>query len=64
LFRNDGKMKFTPHVLAHEPTHLVTASAADLDGSGTPTLVTGGFHAYAPWDRTSRITIWRRPPKS
>jgi hypothetical protein len=61
-FRNDGRMNFTPHVLARAPTHLLTCVAADLDGSGQPALVTGGFHAYPPWDRMSRLMIWRRQP--
>ena len=56
---NDGDMRFTPRPGAHAPTHLLTAVAADLDGSGRPVLVTGGFHAYAPWDRMSRLMLWR-----
>lgn len=59
-FRNDGRMNFTPHVLARNPTHLLTCVAADFDGTGVPVLVTGGFHAYPPWDRMSRLRIWRR----
>jgi hypothetical protein len=60
LFRNDGKMAFTPQVVAHAPTHLITCAVGDVDGEGRPVIVTGGFHAYPPWDRTSRITVWRR----
>jgi hypothetical protein len=60
LFHNDGRMNFTPHVLAHTPTHLVTCAAADFDGTGRPVLITGGFHAYPPFDRMSRITLWRQ----
>ena len=60
-FQNDGKMHFTPRIIAHEPTHLVTIAAASLDGTDKPpVLVTGGFHAYPPWDRMSRVRIWRR----
>lgn len=59
VYLNDGAMGFTPRVGAHAPTHLLTAVAADFDGSGTPQLVTGGFHAYAPWDRMSRLMLWR-----
>lgn len=58
LFHNDGRMNFTPHVLAHAPTHLVTCTVADFDGTGRLSLVTGGFHAYPPWDRMSRIMVW------
>jgi hypothetical protein len=60
LFHNDGGMKFTLHVLAHTPTHLVACAAADLDGVGTPVLITGGFHAYPPWTQMSRLTLWQR----
>ncbi len=60
VFRNDGKQNFTQQVLAHVPTHLVTVAAGDLDGTGRPGLVTGGFHAYPPWDHMSRLTVWRQ----
>lgn len=60
MFHNDGKMNFTMHVLAHSPTHLVSCAAADLDGNGRPVLVTAGFHAYPPFDRLSRLTLWWR----
>lgn len=58
-FKNDGRMNFAPHVLARAPTHLLTCVAADFDGSGNPALVTGAFHAYPPWDRMSRLLLWR-----
>jgi hypothetical protein len=57
---NDGHENFEMHVIAHTPTHLITAAAADFDGNGSRVIVTGGFHAYPPWDRMSRIRIWRR----
>jgi hypothetical protein len=59
-FMNQGGEQFTPTIVAQVPTHLVTVAAGDLDGSGHPVLVTGGFHAYPPWDRMSRIKLWRR----
>lgn len=59
-FRNDGRMNFTPHLLARRPTHLMTCTAGDLDGSGRPVLVTGAFHAYPPWSAMSRLTLWPR----
>lgn len=59
VFQNDGQMNFTPHVLAHAPTHLMTLAAGELDGPGRPILITGGFHAYGPLDRRSRVSIWR-----
>jgi hypothetical protein len=62
-YRNDGKQNFTPHVLAYEPTHLLTVDAADFDRDGRPVLVTGAFHAYPPFARLSRITLWHRAGK-
>jgi hypothetical protein len=59
-YRNDGKQNFTPHVLAHRPTHLLTVDAADFAGDGRPALVTGAFLAYPPYRDMSRITLWRR----
>jgi hypothetical protein len=56
---NDGHMNFTARPGAHAPTHLLTAAAVDLEGTGRPMLVTGGFHAYGPWDRMSRLMLWR-----
>lgn len=57
---NDGKQSFTPVVLAQSPTHLIAAAVGDLDGNGVPVIVTGGFHAFPPYDRMSNITVWRR----
>ena len=57
--RNDGKMNFTLHVLAHAPIQLITCAAGDLDGSGRPSIVTAGFYSYPPFDRMDRITLWR-----
>ena len=63
VFHNDGKMNFTLNVLARSPTHLITCAAADLDGSGRPSIVTGGFHVYPPYDRMSRLTLWKQKSK-
>ena len=63
VFKNDGQMNFTQHVLAHAPIQLITVGAGDLDGSGRPTLVTGGFYSYPPFDRMSRITLWHQNPR-
>jgi hypothetical protein len=57
---NNGNQRFTPVVLARTPTHLMTSDAGDLDGDGVPEIVTGGFHAYPPFDQMSRITVWKR----
>jgi hypothetical protein len=57
---NDGHQNFTPVVLAHAPTHLITAAVGDLDGTGVPVIVTGGFHQFPPWGQMTNITLWRR----
>lgn len=57
-FRNDGRMSFTPHVLAYAPIELVTVVAGDFNCTGRPSLITGGFHAYRPYERMSRIMLW------
>lgn len=57
---NDGRGNFTPVVLARTPTHLITAAIGDLDGNGVPVIVTGGFHAFPPYDHMSNVTLWRR----
>jgi hypothetical protein len=59
-YRNDGKMNFTPHVLARAPKDLIALAAGDFEGNGRPSLVTGGFYIYPPYDAISRITLWRR----
>jgi hypothetical protein len=41
---------------------LLTACAGDFDGTGKAVLVTGGFHAYPPWDHVSRVSLWRPAP--
>jgi hypothetical protein len=61
-FINDGHENFTAQPLASAPTHLISVAAADLDGDHLPELLTGGFHAYGPWDRVSRLSLWHRDP--
>jgi len=58
-YRNDGKLHFSPHILAHTPKDLITAAVADFDGDGTPQLVTGGFYFAAPYVRMGRVTLWQ-----
>ena len=62
-FKNDGKMNFTMHVLAHAPIQLIACAAGNLDGSGRPSIVTGGFYSYPPFDRMGRFTLWHPTPR-
>lgn len=57
---NDGHQNFRPVIVAHKPTHLVAVGVGDLDGNGVPVIVTGGFHAFPPYDSMSNITLWRK----
>jgi hypothetical protein len=57
---NNGQQQFRPVVLAHRPTHLITAAVGDLDGNGVPVIVTGGWHLFPPYDHLSSVTLWRR----
>ncbi|HEY3757495.1 MAG TPA: VCBS repeat-containing protein [Opitutaceae bacterium] len=59
VWLNDGHQHFTAVPIAHSPTHLIALAAADMDGSGVPSLITGGFYAYPPYDRMSRVTLWK-----
>jgi hypothetical protein len=61
-FRNDGRMNFEPIVLARTPKDLITLTVGDFDGSGRPSLVTGGFYIYPPFDAISRVMLWQRTP--
>lgn len=59
-FRNDGKMEFSPRVLAREPKDQITLAVGDFAGDGWTALVTGGFYIYPPYDHAGRITLWTR----
>jgi len=59
-YENMGGGLFVARELAKEPTHLVVVKAADMDGDGNMELITGSFHAYPPYDRIARITLWER----
>jgi len=63
VFENDGEMNFTQKILAHAPTQLITCAVGDLDGSGRPAIVTGGVYAFPPFDKMSRVTLWRQKAK-
>jgi hypothetical protein len=58
-YENDGKMVFTKHDLATDPTHLLVLDSADMDNDGWVDFVSAGFYAYPPYDRMSRVLLWR-----
>jgi hypothetical protein len=58
-FENDGTMRFTLRPVTGTPTHLITLAVGDVNGDGRPDLVTGGMHMSYPFDRMSRVTLWR-----
>lgn len=55
---NTGNMQFIRHNIASSPTHLLTLETGDFNNDGQPDFVTGGMHAYPPYDRMSRVTLW------
>ncbi len=55
---NTGGMQFIKHDIANSPTHLLTLESADFNNDGLIDFVTGGMHAYPPYDRMGRITLW------
>ena len=61
-FKNDGSQQFETHILAHAPTHLLGLDIGHFDDSGKPSFVTGAFHAYPPYDKLSRLTLWQMQP--
>jgi hypothetical protein len=58
-FENDRHGNFIPHDITSNPTHLLILEGADMDGDGWVDFVTGGFYAYPPYDRMSRVTLWK-----
>jgi len=59
FLENVGNCRFVPRNLATQPTHLLVLEPADMDGDGWIDFVTGGMHFYPPYDRMSRILLWR-----
>lgn len=58
-FENKGDMSFIRRNIASNPTHLLILQIADMDNDGDIDLVTGGMHAYPPYDRMSRVLLWK-----
>jgi hypothetical protein len=58
-YENTGAMNFLRHDIASSPTHLLVLVSDDMDGDGKADFVTGGMHAYPPFDRMSRVMLWK-----
>ncbi|MBW8001357.1 MAG: VCBS repeat-containing protein [Planctomycetes bacterium] len=58
-FENDGQMNFIRRNITSSPTHLLVLASDDMDGDGWVDFVTAGMHVYPPYDRLSRITLWK-----
>ncbi|MCI0537297.1 MAG: VCBS repeat-containing protein [Verrucomicrobiales bacterium] len=56
---NDGAQHFTPHGIARQPIQLISAAVGDLDGDAWLDVVACGMHAFPPFDRMGRITLWK-----
>jgi hypothetical protein len=50
--------QFKIHNIANNPTHLITFEPGDFNNDGLIDFVTGGMHAYKPFDRMGRVTLW------
>ena len=57
-YENDGQMNFIERAIATAPTHILALEIADMDQDGDADFVTGGMHAYPPYDRMARIMLW------
>jgi hypothetical protein len=55
---NTGAMQFTVHDITNSPTHLITLEPGDFNNDGQMDMVSGGMHAYPPYDRMGRVTLW------
>jgi hypothetical protein len=55
---NTGNMQYIIHHISNNPTHLLSLETGDFNNDGLMDMVTGGMHAYPPYDRMGRITVW------
>jgi hypothetical protein len=46
------------HDITSNPTHLITFDPGDFNNDGLTDFVTGGMHAYKPFTRMGRVTLW------
>jgi len=55
---NDGDMRFARRDVTDTPSHLLTLAAGDWDGDGRTDFVSCGMHAFPPFDRIGRVTLF------
>ena len=55
---NTGNMQYVVHDIANSPTHILTLEMGDFNNDGLMDFVTGDMHAYPPFDRMGRVTLW------
>ncbi|MFN8242068.1 MAG: VCBS repeat-containing protein [Bacteroidales bacterium] len=60
---NTGGMKYVKHDIASNPTHIITMEMGDFNADGKIDFVTGGMHAYPPYDRLGRVVLWTNTGK-
>ena len=51
-------MEYKIHNIAQTPTHLLIVELADFNNDGLMDMVTGGMHAYPPYNHMSRVMLW------
>ena len=56
--KSGGTDNVSGEITANSPTHLLTLELGDFNNDGLMDMVTGGMHAYPPYDRMSRISLW------
>jgi len=54
---------FRPHLMARDPIGLIAATAGDLNGDGWMDAVAAGMHAFPPFERMGRLTVWMAKPQ-
>ena len=55
---NDGQQNFTTYQITDDPVQLATIGCSDLNGDGTPEIVTGAFHFRRPFNRFGSVDIF------
>lgn len=55
---NDGQQNFRTWQIDDQPTHLVTAACADLNGDGRDDIVAGALHITRSDQTLGRLAMW------